>query len=114
MMPEMDGIELCRLLKTNAETSHIPIILLTARMSQDVKQEGFETGADDYITKPFDVSVLKARIDNIISIRRALREKFSSEMVLKPKEIILSSPDEKFLKKTVEIIKEKIFTIDNN
>jgi DNA-binding response OmpR family regulator len=106
MMPKMDGFELCNKLKTDEKTSHIPIIMLTAKATSKDKIEGYETGADDYIMKPFDATELKARIKNLIAIRRKLQEKFSSEDFAIPKE--LSSVDGRFLNKVLKVINENI------
>lgn len=104
MMPRMDGVELCRRLKSDERTSHIPLILLTARASGESKVEALETGADDYIVKPFDARELMVRVRNLIETRRALREKFRENIVLEPAEITISSSDAKFLKKLMEAI----------
>jgi len=114
MMPEMDGMELCVKLRSNIITSHIPIILLTARTSIVYKIEGLEAGADDYITKPFDTQTLKARILNLIVSRKRLSQKFREEFLLKPKDIIIHTPDEKFLDQIIRIIEENIADPDFN
>jgi DNA-binding response OmpR family regulator len=108
MMPGMDGFELCHKLKTDERTSHIPVILLTARASGASKVEGLETGADDYITKPFDASELRARVKNLIEQRRKLRERFSREVTLQPGDIAITSMDEQFLHRAIEVIEEHI------
>jgi len=116
IMPEMNGIELCKNIKTDERTSHIPVILLTAKSSVENKLEGLETGADDYLTKPFNISELKVRISNLIEQRRKLRERFRKEILLEPKEIAVTSADEKFLYRITNIIEKHIadynFTVD--
>ncbi len=97
MMPRMDGNALCKKLKTDERTSHIPIILLTAKASRESKIEGLETGADDYLTKPFDAQELRVRVRNLIAQRRQLRERYTRELILKPSEIAVTPLDEKFL-----------------
>ncbi|MEL7117910.1 MAG: two-component regulator propeller domain-containing protein, partial [Bacteroidota bacterium] len=87
MMPEMDGMEMCNKLKSDIKTSHIPVILLTAKVAQLFKNEGLETGADDYITKPFNPDELRLRVRNIIRSRAMMRKKFVRVMNLEPKEI---------------------------
>jgi signal transduction histidine kinase/ligand-binding sensor domain-containing protein/DNA-binding response OmpR family regulator len=106
MMPKMDGFELCNKLKTDEKTSHIPIIMLTAKATSKDKIEGYETGADDYIMKPFDATELQVRIKNLIEIRRKLQEKFSSDDFVIPKE--LSSIDEEFMKRVLQVLNEHI------
>ena len=108
MMPVMDGIELCRKIKTDARTSHIPVILLTARTAVTFKYEGLETGADDYITKPFSAQYLLLRIRNLIKQRNVLREHFKREAICDPGSITVTSIDEKLLKKAVDYITENI------
>ncbi len=99
MMPVMDGIEFVKKLKSNTFTSHIPIIILTARTTVKNTMEGFETGADDYIAKPYDEELLKARITNLLNNRRLIREKFISDNLLNPRELAISSPDQLFLER---------------
>ena len=104
MMPRLDGVELCRQLKNDERTSHIPVILLTARASGESKVEAFEAGADDFIIKPFEVEELLIRVRNLIEIRRELREKFRENIVLQPADIAISSNEGKFLKSLMESI----------
>ena len=108
MMPKMDGNELVRILKNDEKTSHIPIILLTARAGYEDKLEGLETGADDYLTKPFDIKELQIRVKNLINIRKKLQEKFSKIEFKPVKEKKLNSLDEKFMIKVNEIIEKHI------
>ena len=108
MMPKMDGVEFCKKLKTDERTSHIPVIMLTAKASVENRIEGFETGADDYITKPFNMKELLTRINNLINQRKKLRERFSREVTLQPKDIAITSADEKFLNRTIEIIERNM------
>ena len=108
MMPNMNGIELCSAIKTNELTNHIPIILLTVRASDDSKIEGLDIGADDYITKPFEIKELKARIRNLIEQRRQLQRKYNRGYGLQPSEIASSSADERFLKKTLSLLEANI------
>ena len=112
MMPEMDGFELSQKLKTDERTSHIPIILLTARASEKSKLEGLETGADDYVIKPFSAKELRVRVKNLIEQRRKLRERFSREIFLKPEDIAITSIDEKFLHQTIEIVEQNMSNPD--
>ncbi len=104
MMPEMDGISLCRGLKTDPHTSHIPVILLTAKADQESKMTGLETGADDYLPKPFKLQELLLRVDNLIQQRRKLRERFSRQLTPNPKEIAVTSADERFLQKALALL----------
>ena len=97
MMPQMDGYKLCERIKTKELTSHIPVILLTAKADHESKLSGLEIGADDYLSKPFDADELKLIVRNRIEQRRKMRERFSKEITLEPKHISVSSLDEKFL-----------------
>ena len=108
MMPKLNGLELCKTLKSDSRTSHIPIILLTARGSHTFKVEGFEYGADDYVTKPFNIDILNVRVKNLIKSRQILRDKFKKEALLNPKEIAINNVDEVFIEKIISIIEENI------
>lgn len=108
MMPKLDGVALCRKLKTNEKTAHVPLILLTAKASGGDKIEGLETGADDYLIKPFDAAELLVRIKNLIESRRKLREHFSREIILQPASISITSADEKFLQLSMSTIEENM------
>jgi DNA-binding response OmpR family regulator len=114
MMPVMDGIAFCHRLKTDMRISHIPVILLTARTLADSIVEGFESGADDYLTKPFDERVLLARINNILQTRQEIRERVRREMILNPQEVSLNTQDGIFLSKFVAYIEEHIEEPDFN
>ncbi len=107
-MPDMDGYEFCRRIKKDERTSHIPLLLLTALHSKEHEIEGLTSGADDYITKPFDLTVLQKKIENILSVRDSLREKYTREIILQPSNITISSPDEQFLKKAINVVERHI------
>ncbi len=108
MMPEMDGIEMCRKLKTDERTSHIPVLMLTAKASVEDRVTGLETGADAYVTKPFNIKELRVRVTKLIEQRKKLRERFSKNIKLEPKDIAITSADEKFLNRVIGIIEEKM------
>ena len=97
MMPRMDGFELCKKLKTNEKTNHIPLILLTAKAAREHKLEGLEIGADDYLVKPFDAAELLIRIKNLIAIRQKLQRKYQGESWQKPKAVTVISIHQKFI-----------------
>jgi len=114
MMPEMDGIELCKKLKTDERTSHIPVILLTALASVEDRIRGLETGADDYIAKPFNRKELVTRVQNLHDQRNILRERFAREVKIQPKDIAVTSADEDFLTKLISFIEKNIADPDLN
>ena len=108
MMPKMDGMEMTRKLKTDLRTSHIPIIMITARtMDEDIK-EGYETGADDYIVKPFNSSVLLARVDNIIQSRENLKNIYGKRFTLDTLGVESTPVDELFMNKLYAILEKYI------
>jgi signal transduction histidine kinase/DNA-binding response OmpR family regulator len=108
MMPFMDGIEMCNRLKNDERTCHIPIIMLTAKVTIEDKIYGLQTGADDYIPKPFHLAELKARVNNLIEQRKKLRERFSKEITLQLSDISITSLDEKFLRKAVTLVEQHL------
>lgn len=108
MMPEMDGLELCDKIKKDSRTAQIPVILLTAKTDVDPTIEGFESGADDYIPKPFNFRILESRIENLISTRKQLRFSYQAMIGIEPGKIKLDSPDEKFLKKALAIVEKNL------
>ena len=103
-MPICSGIELCNTLKNDERTSHIPIILLTAGIGEENELKGLKAGADDFITKPFKLRILEKRIANLIDIRKALRKRYSQELILKAKDIAITPTDELFLNKVQQIL----------
>jgi DNA-binding response OmpR family regulator len=107
MMPVMDGLTCCEKLKTTDATCHIPVLMLTARADQPSKLEGLETGADDYLIKPFSTNELTIRIHNLIEQRRKLRAIFSKEIILQPKHVLLPSRDATFMTKLLALMEKK-------
>jgi signal transduction histidine kinase/DNA-binding response OmpR family regulator len=114
MMPEMDGIEMCRRIKADEKTSHLPVIMLTARGSQEHQLEGLKTGADDYVSKPFSMPILLARIHNLLEARRKLRERFAApeNMVVEPSEITVTPADEEFMQRAIDVVEEHMDDFD--
>lgn len=108
MMPKLDGFQLCSKLKTDSRTSHIPVIILTAKATMQDKINGLEIGADDYIMKPFEASELKARIKNLLEQRKRLHEHFRQHGLFEIEGKNITPVNQKFLKKTVAIITEHI------
>jgi DNA-binding response OmpR family regulator len=106
MMPDITGIELCKEVKTNLVTSHIPVILLTALSENEFKIEGLETGADDFIVKPFNTEILKARIKNLIELRKRLQEKYQLSVGFGNKAAANNKTDQKFIERLFEIIEK--------
>lgn len=103
MMPEMNGVEATTHLKSDIRTSHIPVIMLTARTSMEHQLEGLEVGADSYITKPFNIRHLETSVRKLIETRKKLRERFSNDISINPSDLKVSSMDETFLQKAIDL-----------
>jgi len=108
MMPVMDGLELCRKLKTDERTSHIPVILLTARSAYVHQVSGFENGADAYIMKPFNLKILQLNIHNLLNARETIKRKFAQVVTLEPKNLVINTTEQNFLNKIIQIIEDHI------
>lgn len=114
MMPVMDGIELIRAIKNDANYAQLPVILLTAKTREEDRNEALLTGADDYITKPFRMSDLAVRVDNIISNRHRIRTKFANQTDYKVEEQHYSHPDQAFVEKAIECVRKHLSDGDYN
>ena len=112
MMPDMNGIELCRIIKENIDTCHIPVIMLTALGEIEHRIEGLETGADSYIAKPFHSRHLRIRIEKLLETRRKMKERFSRILNVEAQEINITDSDELLIQKAVEYIREHIANPD--
>ncbi len=108
MMPGIDGVELCRRIKTDRTICHIPLILLTAKSSEQQQLLGIEMGADDYITKPFNFQILEAKINNILSSRHTMRQVFKNKLQIEPREITVTTLDEQFMHKVLDLVEKNI------
>jgi signal transduction histidine kinase/ligand-binding sensor domain-containing protein/AraC-like DNA-binding protein/CheY-like chemotaxis protein len=114
MMPGIDGLELCKKVKSTIETSHIPVILLTARTTVEQEIEGLETGADEYVYKPFHPRLLKLKVDKIIEARELLKQQFTKNTSFVAREMTVTSADERFLQKAIDFVKENLSDVDLN
>lgn len=107
-MPEMDGIELCRKIKADSRTTHIPVILLTALTGENQQLKGLETGANDYVIKPFNFGILLSKIKNISVQQEKMRKTYQKQVEVKPADVEVESPDEAFLQKLLSLVEENI------
>ncbi|MEZ4851209.1 MAG: response regulator, partial [Bacteroidia bacterium] len=108
MMPNLDGFGFAKGIREDEKTSHIPLIMLTAKASEESRITGLETGVDDYLTKPFNRRELKARVANLIQQRKQLQQKFSTSLQIKPSEVSAVPMDQVFLKKVIDTIEENM------
>lgn len=112
MMPNMDGFEVVKAIKNNIETSHIPVILLSARTSEDIRLEGYETGADAYLTKPFKLDILLARVRNLIDERNRRIASISKGVEISPSEVTITTIDQKLMTRIMEYIEKNMDNSD--
>lgn len=108
MMPVMDGIKLCRSIKQNIATSHIPVVMLSAKTDIEDKLEAYYTGADDYISKPFSIEELIAKVNNIIKTRKRAQDRYLKNVEVQPEILTFNSMDEDLIKKAIEIIRKNM------
>ena len=108
MMPEMDGIELCSRIKDNLDTSHMPVILLTAKTSDESKIEGSESGADAYLTKPFSLKLLQITINNLLESRRKLKELYAHDTLLEVREVGTTKRDKEFIDAIIGVVEKNL------
>lgn len=106
MMPEMDGIEFCRKIKSDFSTSHIPVLLLSARTLSEDKVKGYDMGADAYMEKPFNRRVLLSRVNTLIRTRHQLRKRFQTDLDLLPEHMEIPSLDESFIQQAIEAVEK--------
>ncbi|WP_270653109.1 hybrid sensor histidine kinase/response regulator transcription factor [Phocaeicola plebeius] len=114
MMPKIDGLELCRRVKHNVQTSHIPVILLTARSGDEAKISGYAVGADSYISKPFSFDVLLVRIKQLIEQQEGRKKEFRKTLRVNPSRITITSIDEQLIQKALKLIEEHIDNSEYN
>jgi len=112
MMPELDGLHFCKRLKQNINTSHIPVILLTAKTEVNQQIKGLEMGADDYITKPFSIEMLGAKIASLLKSRKRLKEYYGGSKEIVPQNLAFNTLDEEFLKEAIEIVEKYLADSD--
>lgn len=114
MMPEMNGYELTEAVKSDQDYSHLPIILLTAKIQDTDREEALKVGADDYIAKPFRLSDLQLRIDNIIANRQRIQREFKQQTIAETKQKVqeTSSPDNEFLKRAIQCVNDHLDDAD--
>lgn len=108
MMPKVDGYEFSKQIRADQKTSHIPLIMLTAKASEDSKIEGLEAGVDDYLVKPFSARELQVRVRNLIQLRKQLRARFSNAAIIEPSEVSDLPLDQVFLRKVIDTIKSRM------
>lgn len=114
IMPQSDGLELCKKLRDTKETLHIPIIMLTARTKTIFQEQGYSSGADIYVTKPFNPTVLKAQAEGLLSNREKLKSYFSKKVTLQPTDTDITSFDEEFINNAMKVVEENLMNENLN
>ncbi|NDW09638.1 two-component regulator propeller domain-containing protein [Dysgonomonas sp. 520] len=112
MLPEMSGIKLCKAIKQNIRTCHIPVVILSAKANTEDQLEGLEVGADDYITKPFSIAILLSKIHNILRSRKRMLDHYSNSFDVEPEKITFNAMDEELIRKATEIVKNNMDNIE--
>jgi len=112
MLPEMSGIKLCRAIKQNIRTCHIPVIMLSAKANVNDQLEGLEVGADDYITKPFSISVLLSKVYNTLRSRKRMLDHYSNSLEVEPEKITFNAMDEELIRKATDIVRKNMDNIE--
>ncbi len=108
MMPEVDGMELCRQLRAHPETSHVPIIMLTAKSSEEHSIEGVEAGADVFFPKPVNMIKLVAQIENLLELRANMKKRFSEQLVVEPTELEIAPAEQEMLRKALQVVESNM------
>ncbi|MEX0321022.1 MAG: ATP-binding protein [Puniceicoccaceae bacterium] len=108
MMPELDGMEFCRQLRSHEETSHVPIIMLTAKSSEKHSIEGMEAGADVFFPKPVNMVKLVAQIENLLELRANMKKRFSEQLVVEPTELEIAPAEQQMLQKAIEVVESNM------
>lgn len=112
MMPVMDGVKLCKLVKQNIRTCHIPVIMLSAKTDIKDQMEGLQVGADDYIPKPFSLSIMITKIQNMLRTRYRMLERYSKSLEVEPEKITFNAMDEALLKRAVSIVEKNLDNVE--
>jgi len=108
----MDGLTFCRNIKNNVDTSHIPVLLLTAKHGEESEVEGLKSGADDYIYKPFNEEILRIKIKNVLAYRENLRSTYANQLKIEPSNITTTSRDKDFIEKAIRVVEESMSDTD--
>jgi len=112
MLPGIDGLKVCRAIKQNIRTSHIPVIMLTAKTNQQDQMEGLSVGADDYVSKPFNISILRMKVHNMVKARMRTLEHYSNTLDVDPQKVTFNEMDKEFLEKAKSIVEQNLDNID--